>query len=96
MEGAGYFTYEIRVRAVEAVQSGMTVSTAAEAYRVDRSTVHRWISRFDSAGGNHGLVRTPVSGRKPGRVVELIGCSGKMLNNGRGCVSTVIRAGTGA
>lgn len=63
MEEAGYSTYEIRVRAVDAVQSGMAVAAVAEAYRVDRSTVHRWISRFHSEGGNHGLIRKPVSGR---------------------------------
>ena len=63
MQGTGYSTYEIRLRAVEAVQGGMSVSAVARAYRVDRSTVHRWASRFEAEGGNQGLLRKPVSGR---------------------------------
>ena len=37
-----YSTYEIRVRAVEAVRQGMALADVAQAYQVNRSTVHRW------------------------------------------------------
>lgn len=59
----GYSTFDIRLRAVRAVvDSGMSVTDVAEAYGTDRSTVHRWLSRY-AASGERGLVRTPVSGR---------------------------------
>lgn len=65
MEGtcAGYSTFEVRVRAVQAVHEGMPVVDVAEAYRVDRVTVHRWVARFDAANDESGLERKPVSGR---------------------------------
>jgi len=58
-----YSTYEIRVRAVEAVRQGMVVADVAKAYHVNRSTVHRWVTRYKAKRGNKGLVRQPVSGR---------------------------------
>jgi len=58
-----YSTYEIRVRAVAAVRQGMAVSDVAKAYQVDRSTVHRWVTRYKAKNSNKGLVRLPVSGR---------------------------------
>ena len=58
-----YSTYEIRVRAVQAVCQGMAVADVANAYRVNRSTVHRWTTRHEKEGGNKGLLRRPVSGR---------------------------------
>ena len=60
---AKYSTYEIRVRAVEAVRQGMAVAGVAKAYQVNRSTVHRWAMRYKTKGSNKGLVRQPVSGR---------------------------------
>jgi transposase len=63
MEEVKYSTYEIRVRAITAVCQGMPVATVASAYQVNRSTVHRWLERYQEAGGNDGLIRKPVSGR---------------------------------
>jgi transposase len=53
---------EARVRAVEAVQNGMTVSQTATAFGVDRTTLHRWLARHHK-DGEAGLQRRPVSGR---------------------------------
>ena len=58
-----YSTYEIRVRAVEAVRQGMAVAEVAKAYQANRSTVHRWVSRYKTQNDNKGLLRQPVSGR---------------------------------
>jgi len=65
MSDAKYSTYELRVRAVQAVQGGMPVTQVAQAYRVNRATVHRWLARADAAGGTEGLRRPPGSGRPP-------------------------------
>jgi transposase len=59
----GYSTFDVRVRAVRAViDEGLTVTEVAQAYGTDRSTVHRWLARFD-AEGEDGLLRRPVPGR---------------------------------
>lgn len=71
MEGVGYSTYEVRVRAVEAVCDGMPIVKVAQAYQVDRTTVHRWVARYDAAEGESGLQRKPV----PGRPRKLVGWS---------------------
>jgi len=58
-----YSTLDIRVRAVRAViDCGMTITDVAQAYSTDRSTIHRWLKRFE-AEGESGLERKPVSGR---------------------------------
>ena len=62
MEGRGYSTWEVRVRAVEAVRNGMAVSQTATAFGVDRTTLHRWLARHGQHGGV-GLQRRPVGGR---------------------------------
>jgi transposase len=63
MSGAIYSTYDIRVRAVHAVvDERLPVTTVAHAYGTDRSTVHRWVSRYQD-GGDSRLQRRPVSGR---------------------------------
>lgn len=62
MDGQGYSTLEVRVRAVKAVQGGMAVGQAARAHGVDRTTLHRWLRRHHE-DGNLGLQRRPVSGR---------------------------------
>lgn len=62
MEGQGYSTLEVRIRAVKAVQGGMEVGQASRAYGVDRTTLHRWLRRHDQEG-ELGLQRRPVSGR---------------------------------
>jgi transposase len=69
MSGAIYSTYEIRVRAVHAaIEEGLPVTLVAQAYGTDRSTIHRWIARYQEAGGDQGLLRRPVSGRP--RILE--------------------------
>jgi len=63
MRGATYSTYEIRVHAVRAVtEEGLPVTVTAQAYGTDRSTIHRWISRYQD-GGEPGLLGKPVRGR---------------------------------
>jgi transposase len=57
-----YSTFEIRVRAVEAVARGLPVGEVANAYGIDRTTLFRWIIRFGE-GGVDGLKRKKVSGR---------------------------------
>jgi transposase len=62
MNGRGYSTLDIRVCAVEAVGKGMPVSQVATTFGVDRTTLHRWLVRYDQQG-EAGLQRRPVSGR---------------------------------
>jgi transposase len=63
MSGAGYSTYDIRLRAVQAiVEERMPITTVADAFRTDRTTVHRWLARYREEG-DAGLHRRPVSGR---------------------------------
>lgn len=56
-------TYELRVRAVQALREGMPISQVAKAYQVDRTTLYRWRVRYDQAEGPQGLLRTSGSGR---------------------------------
>lgn len=63
MQEAKYSTYDVRVRAVRAVQEGIPVADVAKAYHTHRSTVHRWVSRYRHQGGPAGLARQPGSGR---------------------------------
>lgn len=58
-----YSTYEIRVLAISAFRSGMSVAEVAKAYQTHRATVHRWVARYRRSRGTKGLVRQPVSGR---------------------------------
>ena len=58
-----YSTYEIRVRAVEAVRQGMALNDVARAYQVNRSTIYRWIIRYEAQGSTEALRRQPVCGR---------------------------------
>ena len=62
MDGLGYSTLDVRIRAVQAVRNGMTVSQTARAFGVDRTTLHRWLARHKE-DGETGLQRKPVSGR---------------------------------
>jgi len=55
-------TYDVRVRAVRAVLRGRSMSDVADAYETDRSTIFRWVNRFQEEG-EEGLVRRPTSGR---------------------------------
>ena len=70
MKEKKYSTYEIRVRAVNAVHEGMAVDQVAQAYCVDRSTLYRWLTKQKNKDGNAGLIRTPGSGR-PRKLQEL-------------------------
>jgi len=57
-----YSTYEVRVRAVEAIERGMPKQYVASAYGVDRRTLYRWLKKFNQ-GGYDGLIRQEGSGR---------------------------------
>jgi transposase len=73
MSGGSYSTYEIRVRAVRAVlEEQLPVTVVAQAYRTDRSTIHRWLSRYQASGGEEGLLRRAVTGR-PRKLIRLNG-----------------------
>jgi len=63
MHEAKYSTYEIRLRAVRAVQEGMAVVEVAKAYQTHRATIHRWLARYEEEGSDEGLVRKAGSGR---------------------------------
>jgi transposase len=62
MSATVYSTYDVRVRAVEAIERGMSKQYVASAYGVDRRTLYRWLEKFDQ-GGYEGLVRQEGSGR---------------------------------
>jgi transposase len=71
MDGASYSTFEIRARAVRAVlEEALPIGVVAQAFGTDRSTIHRWLSRYHTEGGEQGLLRKPVSGR-PRKLDEL-------------------------
>ena len=57
-----HLTSEFRQHAVNAVLNGMTRTSVAVAYGVDRRTITRWMDRFEDAGGD-GLLRQAGSGR---------------------------------
>jgi len=63
MSGAIHSTYDVRLRAVRAVlEERLPVTVVAQAYGTDRTTVHRWISRFQG-DGELGLLRKQGNGR---------------------------------
>jgi transposase len=63
MSGAPYSTYDVRVRAVRAaLVEQLPVAVVAQAFGTERSTIYRWISRYQD-NGETGLLRRPVSGR---------------------------------
>lgn len=62
MDGRRYSTLDVRIRAVDAVRNGMSVSQTATAFGIDRTTLHRWLARY-ARQGDAGLRRRPVSGR---------------------------------
>jgi transposase len=66
----GYSTYDVRVRAVQAVlEDNLSVTEVALAYGTDRSTLHRWLGRYQTEG-EIGLHRRPVPGR-PRKIASL-------------------------
>lgn len=63
MSGAIHSTYDVRVRAVRAVlEEHLPMTVVARAYGTDRSTLHRWLCRFE-ANGDSGLLRKSGNGR---------------------------------
>lgn len=63
MSGAANCSFDIRLRAVRAVlNEHIPISHVAKAYGTDRSTVHRWIVRFEQRS-EFGLLRKVGSGR---------------------------------
>jgi len=62
MSEEGYSTFEVRIRAVQAVERGWAVSEAADAFGIARRTLHRWLYRYEE-NGEAGLARKPGSGR---------------------------------
>ena len=72
MSQGGYSTYDVRIRAVEAVlRGGFVIGDVAEIYSTDRTTLFRWIQRYREQGEN-GLHRRAGSGR-PRTLTELEG-----------------------
>lgn len=69
MSEEGYSTFEVRVRAVQAVERGWVVGDAADAFGVARRTLHRWLKRYEK-NGETGLARKPGSGR-PRKLEEI-------------------------
>ena len=61
-EESEYSTYEVRQRAIEAIQRGMGICLVAEVFGTDRTTIYRWMQRYQMEGDN-GLHRKPGSGR---------------------------------
>jgi transposase len=57
---------EMRIRAIEAVQSGQRVEVVVETMGLSRSTVFGWMARY-RAGGQDALKAKPVPGR-PARI----------------------------
>lgn len=62
MSDSIFSTYEVRVRAVEAVQRGVAKGQVAFAYGVERTTLYRWLEKFEN-GGYDALHRKEGSGR---------------------------------
>ena len=62
MLDTGYSTFELRCRAVAAVERGEPQARVAAAFGIDRITLYRWLRRF-RAEGARGLTRRPVNGR---------------------------------
>jgi transposase len=58
----GYSTWEVRVRAVSALERGHAVCQVADAYGVNRTTLFRWMQRY-TCEGRRGLERRGGSGR---------------------------------
>ena len=72
MSGAMNSTFDTRQRAVRAViTERLPVTVVAQAYGTNRSTIHRWLSRYEREGYS-GLLRRSVTGR-PRKLEEVDG-----------------------
>lgn len=69
MSEGSYSTYEVRLRAVRALERGLAIGEVARTFGVDRVTLYRWRVRFDEFG-EAGLRRQSGSGR-PRKLQEL-------------------------
>jgi transposase len=58
-----HLSAEVRERAVGAVQDGMSRKAVAAAYGVERTTLYRWMRKYD-VDGESGLERKAGSGRR--------------------------------
>ena len=63
MEPAKYSTYDIRIRAVNAILTGQRKTDVAKAYQVNYATLYRWCKRYDHHENISDLQRKPGSGR---------------------------------
>lgn len=63
MEPAKYSTYDIRIRAVNAILAGQRKTDVAKAYQVDYTTLYRWCKRYDQHENLFDLQRQSGSGR---------------------------------
>ena len=57
-----YSTFDIRLRAVEAVKRGIPQRHVASAYGIDRTTLYRWLANYHQ-NGIEDLYRNEGSGR---------------------------------
>jgi len=57
-----YSTFDVRLRAIEAVERGIPRIQVARAYGIDRSTLYRWLESYHQDGVD-GLYRSEGSGR---------------------------------
>ena len=69
MSDGTHLTTEVRARAVQAVGAGMSITSVARAYGVDRKTVSRWVAKY-LVQGKEALCRQAGSGR-PRQLAEL-------------------------
>jgi transposase len=58
----GYSSFDVRIRAVEAVKRGLGIGQVADTFNVDRTTLSRWLRKY-RAHGEDGLQRQIGSGR---------------------------------
>jgi len=63
MSEGTHLAAEVRERAVRAVQDGMSRKAVATAYGVERTTLYRWVRKYD-IDGESGLERKAGSGRR--------------------------------
>lgn len=62
MRQGRYSTFDIRFRAVGAVERGLSVGQVADTFGIDRTTLFRWVRNYDT-NGEDGLQRKAGSGR---------------------------------
>jgi len=73
MKEKKYSTYEIRLRAVNAVHDGIHIEEVAKVYQTHRSTIYRWLEKQKMKTDNEGLIRKPGSGRP--RKLQKLNCN---------------------